>query len=99
MVSSENKDTIGSSGIVDFTEMENGFKKDKTWGKSNFTRSLNNLMGLIDERDLASRPEAIEAHKRLESSWEILLDILTNVFDFYTSHNEHKKCERIVSEM
>ena len=99
MASSENKDTIGSSEIVDFSEMENGFKKDKTRGKSNFTRALNKLMGLIDERDLTSRPEVIEARKRLESYWEILLDILTNFSDFYTSHKEHKKCERIVSEM
>ena len=98
MASSENKDTIGSSG-VDVTEMENAFKKDKTRAKSNFTRSLTKLMALIQEHDLTNRLKVIEARKRLDSYWDILLDILTNFSDFYTNHKEHKKCERIVGEM
>ena len=98
MASSVNKDTIGSSG-VDVTEMENAFKKDKTRAKSNFTRSLTKLMALIQEHDLTNRLKVIEARKRLDSYWDILLDILTNFSDFYTNHKEHKKCERIVGEM
>ena len=67
--------------------------------KSNFTRSQNRLLLLLEEQDTDSRISVIEARKKLESCLEIVLDILENFSDFYTRQKEHKKCERIVGEM
>ena len=38
--------------ICDFEEMEVQFKKDKTRVKSNFTRSRNKSLNLLDQDDL-----------------------------------------------
>ena len=98
MASSETRETIENVN-VDVTQIENGFKKDKARAKSNFTRSQNRLLLLLEEHDTDSRISIIEARKKLEGCLEIALDILENFSDFYTRQKEHKKCERIVGEM
>ena len=98
MASSETRETIENVN-VDVTQIENGFKKDKARAKSNFTRSQNRLLLLLEEQDTDSRISIIEARKKLEGCLEIALDILKNFSDFYTRQKEHKKCERIVGKM
>ena len=74
MASSETRETI-ENVKVDVTQIENGFKKDKARAKSNFTRSQNRLLLLLEEQDTDSCISVIEARKRLEScqTWGRLL--------------------------
>ena len=101
MASSETRDTIESRGNVDVTAIENAFKKDKSRAKSNFTRSRNRLLMLIKEHDLPSHLDVNEACKKLESCFEIVMDILANFSDFYTKQKKKQtpKCKHIVGEM
>ena len=99
MASSETRETI-ENGNVDVTEIENGFKKDKARAKSNFTRSQNRLLLLLEEQDMDSRISVIEARKKLESCLEIALDILENFSDSYIYQTKRTlKCEHIVGDV
>ena len=69
MASSETRETIENVN-VDVTQIENGFKKDKARAKSNFTRSQNRLLLLLEEQDTDSRISIIEACKKLEGQKE-----------------------------
>ena len=98
MASSKIRDTIECSGSIAVTEIENGFKKDKIRAKANFTGTQNLLLSLMDDNS-SSRCQVIEARKRLGSCLKIVLDIHYSFSEFYTGQNEHKKCDRILSEM
>ena len=100
MASPDNGITIDDRGnIVDVAGFETLFKKDKCRTKSNFTRSRNNLLFVLEEHDLLSRREVKEAGKKMNSCTEIVKDVLYKLSDFYTRNGELQKGKRIVSEM
>lgn len=58
MATSDNRKTAESRGdIVDVAGLETEFKKDKSRTKSNFTRSRNNLLLLLEEHEFPGRRE------------------------------------------
>ncbi|MCG7878408.1 MAG: hypothetical protein N0C90_19055 [Candidatus Thiodiazotropha endolucinida] len=67
--------------------------------KSNFTRSLNKLLMLLEEQDLPSRNEVKQAWKKLDCCMEIVLEVLSNFSDFYMKNKEYLKCKNIICEM
>lgn len=100
MASSENGINIESRGnFVDVAGLETEFKKDKSRAKSNFTRSRNKLLLLVEDHDLPSRHEVKEAYKKMDSCMEIVMEVLSNFSDFYTKNKELQKCKMVVREM
>ena len=91
---------VGDRGnIVDVTRLENQFKKDKFRTKSNFTRSRNNLLLLVEEQDIPSRRAVKEACRKMDSCLEWVMEVLTNFSDFYSKNGELQKDKKIISEM
>ena len=100
MASSENRvATEDRDTSIDVATMETEFKKDKSRAKSNFTRSRNKLLMLIEETEFSNRAEVKEAYKKMDNFLERVLDVLSNFSDFYTRNKEHQKGKQIVSEM
>ena len=96
MATSENGITVG---CIDVAGLEIQYKNDKSRTKANFTRARNSLLNLLEEHDLPRRREVKAAWKTMDSCLEIVMNVLANVSDFYTSNAEIKKGQRIVSEM
>ena len=94
MDSSDNGIVVGDRGnIVDVTRLVK-FKKDKCRTKSNFTRSRNNLLLLVEEQDMQSRRAVKDACKKMDSCSELVMEVLTNFLDFYTKNGNFKKTKR-----
>ena len=94
MDSSDNRIVVGDRGnIVDVTRLENQFKKDKCRTKSNFIRSRNNLLLLVEEQDMPSRRAVKETCRKMDSCLELVMEVLTKFSDFYTKNN-FKKTKR-----
>ena len=85
------EDTDGRSATVDVTRVEAEFKKDKVPVKSNFTRSRNKLLLLIEEQELPSRRELRDACQKMDSCLELAMDVLINFSDFYIKIEEMQK--------
>ena len=93
MDSSDNGIVVGDRGnIVDVTRLENQFKKDKCRAKSILTRSRNNLLLLVEEQDTPSCRAVKEACRKMYSCLELVVEVLTNVSDFYSK--KRAMCER-----
>lgn len=100
MNSSDNGIVVGDSGNkLDVTQLENQFKKDKCRTKSNFTRSRNNLLLLVEEQDMPSRRAVKEACRKMDSCLELVMEVLTNFSDFYTRNGEVQKDKILIREM
>ena len=100
MDSSDNGIVVGDRGnIVDVTRLENQFKKDTCRTKSNFTRSRNNLLLLVEEQDTPSRRAVKEACRKMDSCLELVMEILTIFSDFYSKNGELQKDKKIINEM
>ena len=93
MASSSNEvvNEIHPGAICDFEEKELQFKKDKTRVKSNFTRSRNKKLNLLDQDDLPCRKDVRQARQNMDICQEIAIEVLTNCSDFYTKNNEKQK--------
>ena len=63
--------------------MEAKFRKDKAKGKSNFTRSLNNLLLIADSKNLPCRSEVCDACHSMDLCMEIVMELLSNFTSFY----------------
>ena len=92
MNSSHNGIVVGDSGNKpDATQLENQFKKDKCRTKSNFTRSRNSLLLLVEEQDMPSRRTVKEACRKMDSCLEFVTEVLTIFSDVYTRNGKIQK--------
>lgn len=85
--------------IVDAVRMEMEFKKDKARTKSNFTRSRNKLLLLVDEQDMPSRRGVRVAWQNMDNCMEMAMEVLTKFTDFYIENQEFQKGKMVISEM
>ena len=97
MLNRENVNSRDSSFDVAMLEAE--FRKDKAKGKSNFTRSLNNLLLIADCRNLPSRSEICDACHSMDLCMELVMEHLSNFTSFYIKIKELQKAYVVVSEM
>ena len=97
MSNSENVDCRNSSFDVAMLEAES--RKDKAKGKSNFTRSLNNLLLIADSKNLPSRSGVCDACHSMDLCMEIVMECLPNFTSFYIKIKELQKAYVVVSEM
>ena len=81
MSNRENVDCRDRSFDVAMLEAE--FRKDKAKGKSNFTRSLNNLLLIADSKNLPCRSEVYDACHSMDLCMEIVIELLSNFTSFY----------------
>ena len=81
MSNSENVDSRDS--FVDFALMEAEFRKEKAKRKSNFTRTLNNLLLIADSKNLPSHSEVCDACDSMDLCMEIMMECLSNFTSFY----------------
>ena len=93
MASSENRDSRSST--FDTARQEAKYKKDKARAKSNFSRSKNKLMSLLEETKQASRREILDARRKMDSCSEIATDILISFAEFYIRMDELQKSMRV----
>ncbi|MCG8076809.1 MAG: DUF1759 domain-containing protein, partial [Candidatus Thiodiazotropha taylori] len=97
---SENRIDIENRGsIAGRAKLEMEFKKEKCRTKSNFTRSKNKLLLLIEDEEVFNRRDIHAACKQMDSCMEIVLEVLLNFSNFYLDHNELQKSQKIVGEM
>ena len=73
MANRENVDCPDRSFDVAMLEAE--FRRDKAKGKSNFTRSLNNLLFIADSKNLPSRSEVCDACHSMDLCMEIVMEL------------------------
>lgn len=100
MNSSDNGIVIGDNGNkLDVTQLENQFKKDKCRTKSNFTRSCNNLLLLVEEQDMPSLRAVKEGCRKMDRYLELVMEVLTIFSDFYTRNGEVQKDKILIREM
>ena len=85
--------------IVDAAMMETEFKKDKAGAKSNFTRSRNKLLLLVEEQAMPSRTGVRDACQKMDTCMEIAMEVLAKFSDFYIKNKQLKKSKIVVSEM
>ena len=76
--------------LCDLEEMEVQFKKDKTPMKSNFTRSRNKLLDLLDQDELPCRKDVRKARQNMDTCQAIAIDVLT-VFPTFTPKTAKNK--------
>ena len=81
MSNRENVDRRDRSFDVALLEAE--FRKDKAKGKSNFTRSLNNVLLIADSKNLPCRSEVCDACHSMDLCMEIVMELLSNFTSFY----------------
>ena len=97
MSNRENVDCRDRSFDVAMLEAE--FRKDKAKGKSNFSRSLNNLLLIADSKNLPCRSEVYDACHSMDLCMEIVMELLSNFTSFYIKNKELQKAYVVVSEM
>ena len=97
MASSENRDSLSST--IDTARQEAEFKKDKARAKSNFSRSKNKLMSLLEETDQASHRDILDARRKMDSCSEIATVILISFAEFYIRMDEIQKSMRVSNEL
>ena len=97
MASSENRDSRSST--FDTARQEAEYKKDKARAKSNFSRSKNKLMSLLEETEQASRREILDARRKMDSCSEIATDTLISFAEFYIRMDELQKSMRVSNEL
>ena len=97
MSNRENVDRRDRSFDVALLEAE--FRKDKAKGKSNFTRSLNNVLLIADSKNLPCRSEVCDACHSMDLCMEIVMELLSNFTSFYIKNKELQKAYVVVSEM
>ena len=97
MASSENRDSRSST--FDTARQEAEYKKDKARAKSNFSRSKNKLMALLEETEQPSRREVLDARRKMDSCSEIATDILISFAEFYIRMDEIQKSMRVSNEL
>ena len=97
MSNSENVDCRESS--FDIAMLEAEFRKDKAKGKSNFTRSLNNLLLIADSKNLPSRSEVYDVCHSMDLCMGVVMECLSYFTSFYIKIKELKKAYVVVSEM
>ena len=78
MASSENTDS--RSATVDVTRLEAEYKKEKARSKSNFSRSRNQLLSLLEQQELPSRRKVQDSCRNMDSCSELAMDVLTIFF-------------------
>ena len=95
-----NRDYVDCSDrSFDIALLEAEFRKDKAKGMSNFTRSLNNLLLIVDSKNLPSRSEVCDACHSMDLCMEIVMELLSNFTSFYIKNKELQKAYVVVSEM
>ena len=97
MASSEKRDSRSST--FDTARQEAEYKKDKARAKSNFSRSKNKLMALLEETEQPSRREVLDARRKMDSCSEIAKDILISFAEFYIRMDEIQKSMRVSNEL
>ena len=97
MASSENRDSRSST--FDTARQEAEYKKDKARAKSNFSRSKNKLMSLLEETEQDSCKEILDALRKMDSCSEIATDILISFAEFYIRMDELQKSMGVSNEL
>ena len=92
IASSEDRDIADyCDHIVDAAIMETEFKKDKTRAKSNFTRSRNKLLLLVEEQAMPSLTGVRDACQKMDTCMEIAMEVLARFSDFYIKNKQLQK--------
>ena len=68
---SENVDLFGNA--IDVAMLEAGLRKDKAKAKSNFTRSINNLLLMVEYQSLPSRSGIRDACHNMDMCMETVM--------------------------
>lgn len=84
----------GGSGNMDFTDMETSLKLEKTRAKSNFTRIKNKLLFLVEGDGAGTSREVRDACDKLDSNFEITLDVITRLSGLHTGNKDKGKLEK-----
>ena len=89
MASSENRDIADyCEHIVDAARMETEFKKDKARAKSNFTRSRNKLLLLVEEQAMPRRTGVRDVCQKMDTCMEIAMEVLARFLEFYIKNKQ-----------
>ena len=100
MASSENRDIADyCDHVVDAAMLETEFKKDKARAKSNFTRSRNKLLLLVEEQAMPSRLGVRDACQKMDTCMEIAMEVLAKFSNIYIRNKQLQKSKIVVSDM
>ena len=94
---SENVDLLGNA--IDVAMLEAEFRKGKARAKSNFTRSRNNLLLMVEYQSLPSRNGIRDACHNMDMCMETVMDVLSSLTTFHLQNKEIQKANVVVSEM
>ena len=92
----ENGDPAAIAG--DLTDLEGELKREKFRVKSNFTRSKNKILFLIDQPEKPSYREIQEASNKMDDAMEGAMGVMTKLSEFFEKNKDKKlndkKCLR-----
>ena len=97
LAKSENVDLLGNA--IDVAMLEAEFRKDKARAKSNFTRSRNNLLLMVEYQSLPIRSGIRDACHNMDMCMETVMDVLSSLTTFHLQNKEMQKANVGVSEM
>ena len=90
---------VNTIGISNDAEMETSLKREKARTKSNFTRSRNKMLFLIEKHELPNRGEIEDACSRLDNAMDSAMDAMTSLSDLYMKNKDLENSKKVVLEM
>ena len=93
-------ENVNSTGISnESAEIQTSLKRENARTKSNFTRSRNKLLFLIEKQELPSRGEIQDACNRLDNAMESAMDTMISLSELYMKNKDMENSKKVVLEM
>ena len=93
----ENGDPAAIAG--DLTDLEGELKREKFRVKSNFTRSKNKILFLIDQPEKPSYREIQEACNKMDDAMEGAMGVMTKLSELFEKNKDKKLNDKIMLEI
>ena len=87
------------NGISDNTERELSFKSEKARAKTNFTRTWNKVLFLIEKQRLPSNREIEDACDRLDSAIDSAMDAMASLSKLYMQNKDMEDRKKVIIEI
>ena len=99
-VNSNNQgENVNYIGISNDAEMETSLKREKARAKSDFTRSRNKLLFLIEKQELPSRGEIEDACSRMDNAMDSAMEAMASLSELYMKTKDTANSNKVVLEM
>ena len=94
-----NKIIDDENGISDENERELSLKCEKARSKTNFTRTWNKLLFLVEKQRLPSNREIEDVCERMDTAMDSAMDEMTSLSKLYMNNKDKENRKKVIIEM